>query len=290
MSCREVADRVGRWANVTKVIMGICFTILFILGMALFLSAVVALTDFEVFESFIPNVRGIIVFALCLGLFVAIVSIVGALGYFVLNKAMLIIFICGITILVILQVACGGAAFAYRNDFRNITESAWLNYTDEPTKALIQNTFHCCGGYDSTDAVNSTFCPVENTTSSYVPPPPPPPVASSSAPAPASSSAPAPASSSVEPTSSLTPASSTPASSTAPLLGSVATSSTIRGCIDVVSEELDQNIMYVGVGDIVITILEIAVIIVTIVVVVKIHNAYSYQQFKDDSALEQLRG
>jgi len=58
----------------------------------------------------------------------------------------------------------------------------------------------------------------------------------------------------------------------------------------VVSEELDANILYVGVGDIVITLLELAVIIVTIVVVVKIHNAYSYQQFKDDSALEQLRG
>jgi len=244
MSCKEVADRVGTWANVTKVIMGICFLLLFILGTALFLAACVALADASIFSSFaITGFREIIIFALCLGLFIALVSIVGALGYFTLNKAMLIIFTCGIAILVILQVACGATAVAYRDDYDNITASAW-ELAEESTRAYFQEQFKCCGGVNLTDHVaNSTHCLAYNDTLFFDD------------------------------------------------IGAKSTSGSdfTHGCVASMVETISDNVVAVGIGDIVITVLEIAVIVVTVVVVVKVHRARSYQQFKDEDAIEQLR-
>jgi len=222
--------------------MGICFAILFILGTALFLAAVVALADANVFSGLaITGFKEVIIFALCLGLFVAIVSIVGALGYFTLNRAMLIIFICGLGLLVILQVACGATAFAYKDDFNELTKKAW-DVAEESTRAYFQEEFECCGGLDILDhAAPSEHCVGTNFTED--------------------------------------------------LLASAASSSAFhRGCVGPVVEAINDNMTYIGVGDIVITVLEIVVIIVTAVVIYQIRKAgKSYHKFNDEDAISSLR-
>jgi len=244
MSCREVADRVGKWANVTKVIMGVCFLILFVLGMALFIASAVALADASVFKGFaITGFKEIIYFALSLGLFLAIVSIFGALGYFTLNKTMLIIFVILISILAILQIACGGTAFAYRNDFVNVTDTAW-HHAENTTRAYFEDLYFCCGGRNITDfAAKTDHCEEYELADDGL------------------------------------------------LFESEASSVShyTKGCVEPLAEEMEKNIVAVGVGDIVITLLEVIVIIVTLIILVKIRKAYSYQRFKDDSAIEQLR-
>jgi len=251
MSCREVTERVSRWANATKVIMGICFSILFVLGMVLFIASAVALGGVDVFQILkVHQAKSIAIFALCLGLFIALVSILGALGYFTLNRGMLIGFVIGIAILIILQVVCGATAFAYRNDFDNITEDAWvkLNISGDDF-IFIEETFGCCGSYNSTDAVNSSNCHVTEYTG--------------------------------------------PEFGSLLLPGIVFTaseSSTTMGCIPKVAQTLKENINYVCIGDLVVTILEIIVIIVTAFVLHEIKSAYSYRQFQDDPSLESIRG
>jgi len=235
MSCREVADRVGRWANVTKIIMGVCFCILFILGMALLIAAGVALADANAFGQFaITGFKEIIIFALCLGIFVAIVSIVGALGYFSLNKTLLIIFAAGMAILVILQVACGATAFAYRDDYDEIISEGW-NHAEASSRQFLEQEFKCCGGVNITDAPVAPEClaflPF------YIPPP-----------------------------------------------------DWADGCVPVLAQKAHDNIVAIGIGDIIITVLELAVIIVTIIVVVKIHGAQNnYHKFTDEGAMDGLR-
>jgi len=217
---------------VTKIIMGICFILLFILGMSLAIAASVALADSKVFSNIsITGFKEVIYFALCLGLFVAIVSVFGIIGYFMLNKHMLIVFSCLLAILVILQVACGATAFSYRDDFYNITESAW-HHAENSTREYFQKTFECCGGANITDYAIET----ENCTATEV--------------------------------------------NIDDLLYS--SKPFDHGCVEPMANAMKDNVVSVGIGDIVITILELVVIIVTIVVVVKIHRAGSYRRFHDD--------
>jgi len=237
-SCKEVARKVGAWANVTKVIMGICFSFLFLLGFLLFVASAVSLADANTFLNriAITKFKEVIVFALCLGLFVAIVSIVGALGYFTLNKALLIIFAGAFIILAILQVACGAAAFAYRKDYPELIDEAW-NMTDEHSRAYLEETFHCCGGINHEAMPASEYC-VNGTTSSV----------------------------------------------------ELSSGSWSDGCVTPLADYADDCVVNVAIGDIVITILELAVVVVTIVVVVKIHGVNRrYQGLDDSDALEGLK-
>jgi len=248
MSCKEVSERVSRWTNITKIIMGVCFSILFVLGMVLFIAAAVALGGFNVFDTLgIYDVKAVITFALCLGLFIAIVSILGALGYFTLNRVMLIIFVCGIAILIVLEIVCGAVAFSYKNNFRNITETAWNDYVQNDTNAtkLLEDTFGCCGSYDPSDAVPSNYCNVTNFTFGGL--------------------------------------------MLNDLQASESKSHSNEGCISVIAKKLTDNINSVCIGDIVITILEIIVIVVTAIVLYQVKNANSYKQFQEDPTLESIR-
>jgi len=253
MSCREVAERVSRWTNVTKVIMGICFSILFLLGMILFIASCVALGGFSVFSVLgIHQVKSVIAFALCLGLFIAIVSILGALGYFTLHRGMLVGFVIGIAILIVLQVICGATAFAYRKDFANITADAWVKLnvsSDEDAIIFLEETFKCCGSYNFSDAVNSSYCNVSEHLNFFI---------------------------------------NDAGSLLLPNLYIAETNTT--GCIPKIAEDLTDNINSVCIGDIVITILEVVVIVVTAFVLHEVKNANSYKQFQDDPSLESIHG
>jgi len=281
-SCRDIADRVGKWANVTQIIMGICFVILFFLGLALLIASAIALANVKTFEQFpITGFKEIIIFALCLGIFVSLVSIVGAMGFFTLNKTLLIIFVTAISLLVILQIACGITAFSYRNKYDDIIATAW-NHTEDSSRAYMEHTFHCCGGVDEFNMPAADECLINFTSSSSAPPPVPP-VASSSSEFPLSSEEESSDSSSDD-------------MFTLPLFGneepkSSSASAYANGCVPLLAEFAKDKIVAVGIGDIVITVLEVAVVVVTIVVLVKISMARNqYERFTGgDTTIDQLR-
>jgi len=244
MKCKEIAQHMSKWANVTQYIMGVCFSILFVLGMILFIASAVSLGDFGAFELLeIQKVKSVVIFALCLGLFIAIVSILGALGYFTLNKTLLIIFVCGISILIVLQVVCGATAFAYRDDFYDLTADGWHNLVanDTNTAVFLEEAFDCCGSYNSSDAIESKNC---NATLSF---------------------------------------------SGIDVLLKTSESSEVEGCIPVIAASLKKNVNGVCIGDIVITLLEVAVIVVTGIVLYEIKRANKYTQFDNDTSLDSIR-
>jgi len=159
MSLKEIKQRVSKCANVTKVIMGICFLILFILGFALFVSSAVSLADAGIFKNMLPitNFREIIIFALCIGFFVALVSIIGSIGYFALHKPLLIAFMVGMGILVVLELSCIGVAYGYRNSYAEATEFAW-HHAEASSREYFEETYLCCGGMNATDYPASPVC------------------------------------------------------------------------------------------------------------------------------------
>jgi len=159
MSLKEISQRVGKCTNVTKIIMGICFLILFLLGLILFICGAISLAGASVFKTILPvtSVREVIIFALCLGLFVALVSIVGSIGYFLLIKPMLVGFMVGMLILVVLEVTCCGLAFGYRDSFATGVEYAW-QHAEPASRAYIEVTYDCCGGANTTDLPSSPQC------------------------------------------------------------------------------------------------------------------------------------
>jgi len=219
--------------------MGICFSVLFVLGMILFIASAVSLGGFSIYDKLgINNVKSVIIFALCLGLFIALVSIFGALGYFTLTKWMLIVFVVLIAILIALQIVCGATAFAYKSKFGEIANNTWyylIEKGDNETLKFLEDSFHCCGGHNRSDFfVKSSFCD-DNSTSE-----------------------------------------------------SIGSGSDI-GCIEVIAQDLSDNIDGVCIGDIVITVLEIVVIVVTAFVLHEVRNANSYTQFQGESPLDSIK-
>jgi len=275
IGCRKLSKKLGTWANVTKVIMGLCFLIIFILGVALFGVSIAALTGSSLLADIpIKGFTALMYMGLFLGLFLAIVSILGAIGFFTLNKVLLIIVICLLAVLAILQLTCGSLAFVYRKDYNELFATAW-NDTDSSTRESLEKTFHCCGGINSKDLPESDHC---------VPHPPPTPASSSSAPPAPSSSTPV--------TSSSASASDSSNATSAQFEGLTASASSepwADGCVPKLAQLAEDQIVTVGACVIVVTILEIAAIVVTIIVVVKINRATSYYQVRDDDAIDILQ-
>jgi len=169
VTCRKVSQKVGAWANVTKVIMGICFLLLFILGLAMAIVCGVSLAGVDVLGNL--SIRGftaLMYMGLFLGLFLAILSLLGALGYFTLNRALLIIVTCLLLILAILQITCGSLAFAYDDKYEDFFKEAW-SLADDGSRAYIEETYHCCGGMNASDRPASKNCTafLNSSSSSY---------------------------------------------------------------------------------------------------------------------------
>jgi len=240
ITCQKVSKKVGAWANVTKIIMGICFLLLFVLGMAMAIICGVSITDSKfLIDLPIKGVTTIMYMGLFLGLFLAIVALLGALGYFTLNRALLIIVTCLLILLAILQVTCGCLAVAYRDEYDHLFAEAW-EIAPNDTRQYFEETYHCCGGVNETDLPASPEC-VSNYTYDEV-------------------------------------------------LATNTSSSWGGPCVPKLVDLANDQIVNVGAGIIVVTILEIAVIVVTIVLVVKIGKARSYYEVHDDEDdLEVLR-
>jgi len=273
--CRKLSRKLGKWGNVTKIIMGICFLIVFILGVALFGTGIAALTGSSLLSDFpIASFTALMYTAVFLGLFLAIVSILGAIGYFALHKTLLIIVVCLIAVLAVVQAICGGVSLSYKNkddDLTQLFHEGW-DLADNSTREYFEKQYTCCGGLNKTDHPEAPEC-VGTASSGSVPPPPPPPPASSSAASSVASSA-------------------SSASSANALTVNVLTASQPEwkdGCIPSLVEVAKENVVKVGAGLIAVTVLEVAVIIVTIILLVKIGRASSYYEVHDDDAMDVLQ-
>jgi len=159
MSLKEIKQRVGACTNVTKIVMGILFLFLFLLGFGLFISSAISLGDAGVFKDKLPitSFREVIVFALIIGFLIALISIIGSIGYFFLHKPLLIAFLIGMCVLAVLELTCIGVAYGYRNSYTEATNYAW-HHTEASSRQYFEQTYQCCGGMNATDYAASSFC------------------------------------------------------------------------------------------------------------------------------------
>jgi len=158
ISCGKISARIGACANATKYIMGICFSLIFALGVILAIICCVALADAKLLGDFdIKNFRGVMILGLILGLFLAIVAILGAIGYFSLNRCLLLIVIIVFFVLALAQIICGALGLVYKDKYETPIQSAW-NKADEDDRKYVEEHLHCCGGANSTDRPASPHC------------------------------------------------------------------------------------------------------------------------------------
>lgn len=159
VSCSQISKKLSAWANVTKYIMGFAFILLFLLGMIMFIIGLVCVADASIIDGFeLGPLATVMYTAIILGLFLAIASIVGAIGFFSLHKPLLIAFVCLIGALAVIQVAVGIVGVASSEE--TLTEymiDAW-SVADNNTRAKFEKTYTCCGGANLTDYPSSQFC------------------------------------------------------------------------------------------------------------------------------------
>jgi len=154
----RLVKKIGCCANVTKFIMGVLFIILCILGVAIVCVCAVGLTKSEwLGDLAIKDFHGLMVFGLILGLFLAAVSILGAIGYFRLNRVLLVIVIIVIILLALLQIICGAAGLATKDKYEDFIQTAW-DSMDEADRKYFEEDLKCCGGANSTDRPAAPEC------------------------------------------------------------------------------------------------------------------------------------
>jgi len=241
ISCTKISRKLSTWANVTKYIMGFCFILLFLLGMVLFIISVVAVSGSNLLTDFpVQSATSIMYMGIFLGLFLAISSIVGAIGFFWLHRCLLIIFVCCIAALAVVQVVVGVVAVSYDDEEQLVLDS-W-NLADNSTRAYLEDSFECCGGENVTDNPSSENCTAMFGGSSSI------------------------------------------------FLSALSSSGGVQACGKVIAEFLDDYMITVGVGIIVVTLLEVAVIVVTVILVVQIDRAKKkYSKVDDDESLDPLK-
>jgi len=158
ISCSKISSRIGACANVTKYIMGVCFSLIFALGIILAIICCVALADAKLLGDFdIKNFKAVMVLGVILGFFLAIVAIMGAIGYFSLNRCLLLFVIIVFFVLAIAQIVCGILGLVYKDKYENPLQTAW-NKADADDRKYIEEHLHCCGGANSTDRPASPHC------------------------------------------------------------------------------------------------------------------------------------
>jgi len=262
ISCKKLYRKVGAWAKPTTIIMGVCFCLLFILGLAMFIVGAVAVSGIKLLDTLeITGFRALMWTALFLGLFLSIVAVLGAIGYFALHKTLLIITVGFIALLAVVQIVCGGVAYSYSN-YTEVVNKGW-EAADDKSRAYLEKEYNCCGGMNSTHLPASDRC-----------------VGSSSS------------DESLAAPSSAAPPQPTPQSSSSPaaLLAkhSSESSAPADGCVAILAKIAEDDIPYIGAGLITITVLEIAVIVVTLILVCKINKASQYFQVHDENDLDDL--
>jgi len=240
VNCKKISAKIGAWANVTKIIMGVCFVLLFILGVALTAVCASVLVKSDILKNFeITGFTALMYFGLILGLFLAIVSLLGVFGFFTLNRPLLIIVTCLILLLAILQIVCFSVAFGYRGKYDDFFSNTW-EMADDNSRGYIEMHFGCCGGVNNTDKPGS-YCNSTSSSGAYQPP--------------------------------------------------VFSDSSDGGpCVPKLVEFANDQVVSIGVGVLVVTLLEVAVVVVTIVLLVKIGRVQSYYKVQEeDNALDALR-
>jgi len=226
----KMSKNCSNWTNVTKVIMGICFIILFLLGLAMAVVCVISLSGSKVLGDMdIQSFTALMWFGLFLGIFLAFISLLGAIGYFSLSRSLLIIVVIAFAVLALLQIVCFSLAFSFRDDFDTICDDAW-DSADNSTRAYLEKEFSCCGGSDPNDKPASDFCLGETSSSE----------------------------SSVSSVSSVNETDKT---------DNAALSSSVVGCVQKLSEFMTDQMYSIGACVLAVTILELAVAVVTVILI-----------------------
>lgn len=165
ITVKELSERVGRCANTTKYVLGTCYALIFVLGFALFVaSASARVSDAVLQKLHVPGIASLPNWGIAVGIFLALVALLGAIGTFRLNRTLLIIFVALLAVLTVMQLTVGATAYARQDQFPAVVSTAWED-AENSTKEYIQKTFECCGLYNSTDRPYLPGCPGHNSSS-----------------------------------------------------------------------------------------------------------------------------
>ena len=168
ITVKELSERVGKCANTTKYVLGVCYALIFVLGFALFVASASARVSDAVLQTLhVPGIASLPNWGVCAGIFLALVALVGALGTFLLNRVLLIVFAALLAVLTVMQLTVGVTAYARQDQFPAVVSAAW-DSAENSTKTYIQTTFACCGLDNTTDRPYLPGCPGYNASSSSV--------------------------------------------------------------------------------------------------------------------------
>lgn len=166
MSLKELSERVGTCANTTKYVLGVCYVLIFVLGLALTIAGAVARASETVLQTLhVPGIASLPNWSIGLGIFLALVALVGALGSLLLNRPLLVIFACLTAVLIVAQVSVGTAAYVRQDKFPVVLDAAW-DRAENSTRAYLETTFACCGLDNTTDRAYLPGCPGYSSSSS----------------------------------------------------------------------------------------------------------------------------
>jgi len=201
--------------------MGLCSVLLFLLGLAMTIVCIIALTGTKVLGDFeLESVSALMWFGVFLGVFLAIIALLAAIGFFSLNRCLMAIVVIAFAIIILLHIICFSLAFSYKDDFNNLCADAW-DAADNETRAYIEDQFSCCGGSDINDKPASKRCLGESSSSD----------------------------SDVNET----------------IADTASLSSSVVGCVQLLSDFMTVQLYAIGACVLAVTILELAVVVVTII-------------------------
>ena len=166
ITVKELSERVGKCANTTKYVLGVCYVLIFVLGLALCIAGAVARSNEAVLQKLhVPGIASLPAWSIGLGAFLALVALVGALGSFLLNRVLLAVFACLTAVLIVAQVSVGVTAYVRQDKFPVVVSAAW-DTAENSTRAYLETTFDCCGLDNTTDRAYLPGCPGYNASSS----------------------------------------------------------------------------------------------------------------------------
>ena len=131
ITVKELSERVGKCANTTKYVLGTCYALIFVLGFALFAASASARVSDTVLQTLhVPGIASLPNWGIGVGIFLALVALLGAVGTFLLNRALLIIFVALLAVLTVMQLTVGATAYARQDQFPAVVSAAWDSAED----------------------------------------------------------------------------------------------------------------------------------------------------------------
>jgi len=137
-----------------KITLLVLNTVFLAMGIILFASGAYAYSNLSDLAQLISV--GLPIGLIVIGIFIFLLSFFGCCSVAVENRIMLLIYVFVLLILLVCQIAIGGAAYTQANSFEKNLATSW-NVVAPEVRNNLQVRYACCGFYDTDSSCNQTY-------------------------------------------------------------------------------------------------------------------------------------